>query len=64
MIIYKNLEEILNIVADSQNLIFDDELAMLIEEYADSELSEESLMLVSAASKSSYSHFLERYNLR
>lgn len=61
MYMFKNLDELMSIIVDSQNIIFDDELSLLIEKYSDDELTEEKLDFVSAASMPNYNKFLEKY---
>ena len=51
----------MNIIVDSQTIVFDDELSSFIRKYDCSELKEEELDLVSAAKKSSFEVFLEKY---
>lgn len=58
---FKNFEEMMNIIVDSQTIVFDDELSSFIRKYDCSELKEEELDLVSAAKKSSFEVFLEKY---
>ena len=63
MRLFEDINKTMNLIVDSQGLIIDDALASLINEYSDDELSEESLMVVSAAAKPSYNSFLESYNI-
>lgn len=58
---FGNFDKIMNFIVDSQNIIFDDELSLLIEKYSDDELTEENLDFVSAASMPNYNKFLEKY---
>lgn len=58
---FGNFDKIMNFIVDSQKIIFDDELSLLIERYRDDELTEEKLDFVSAASMPNYNKFLEKF---
>lgn len=58
---FGDFDKIMNFIVDSQDIIFDDELSLLIEKYSDDELTEEKLDFVSAASMPNYNKFLEKY---
>lgn len=58
---FKNLDELMSIIVDSQDIVIDDRLSLLIERYRDDELTEEKLDFVSAASMPNYNKFLEEY---
>ena len=58
---FGNFDKIMNFIVDSQNIIFDDELSLLIEKHSDDELTEEKLDFVSAASMPNYNKFLEKH---
>ena len=58
---FKNLDELMSIIVDSQDIVIDDRLSLLIERYRDDELTEENLDFISAASMPNYNKFLEKY---
>lgn len=61
MYMFKNLDELMSIIVDSQDIVIDDRLSLLIERYRDDELTEENLDFISAASMPNYNKFLEKY---
>ncbi len=56
----KDIEDLLDLAADSSNIIGDDKLADIISEYADDELSEFDLDEVCAAAKPDIRKLMDR----